>query len=69
MAIFKYRRESPPDDEDSDHSVIHGLLLALGEKGKPKLLRHRRHRYRDQNSAFHNEKAPIFVIQVRGGSD
>ncbi len=65
MAIFKYRRESPPDDEDLDHSVIHGLLLALGNKGRPKLHRRRRHRYRD--SAFHNEKAPIFVVQVRGG--
>ena len=66
MAIFKYRRESPPDDEDSDHSVIHGLLLALGNKGKPKLHRRRRHRYHDRSSALHNEKAPIFVVQVRG---
>lgn len=31
-AVFKYRRQFKPDDEDSGHSVIHGSLLRLSKR-------------------------------------
>ena len=78
-AIFKYRRQFKPDDEDSDHSVIHGLLLRLSNREKEHLPlmeeaeattepRHRdHHRYCHRRSASYYEKTPTFIVQVRGG--